>query len=123
MKKSELRQIIKEEAQNALKVYGSDIKRANWLRSFKNGKLKVSEGNLMPYNTSSGELDSPIDPLAPEMVNDTGEESKLFVAGDVRANENPLLASVHTLFVREHNRQCDLIKLKNPAWSDEEIYQ
>jgi hypothetical protein len=57
------------------------------------------------------------------MGNDTGEESKLFVAGDVRANENPLLASVHTLFVREHNRQCDLIKLKNPTWSDEEIYQ
>lgn len=104
-------------------VYGSDIIRANWLRSFKNGKLKVSEGNLMPYNTLTGELDSPVDPLAPEMGNDTGEESKLFVAGDVRANENPLLASVHTLFVREHNRQCDLIKLKNPTWSDEEIYQ
>ena len=97
--------------------------RANWLRSFKNGKLKVSEGNLLPYNTITGEFDSPIDSLAPEMGNDTGEESKLFVAGDVRANENPLLASVHTLFVREHNRQCDLIKLKNPAWSDEEIYQ
>jgi hypothetical protein len=104
-------------------VYGSEMIRANWLRSFKNGKLKVSEGNLLPYNTLTGELDSPIDPLAPEMGNDTGEESKLFVAGDVRANENPLLASVHTLFVREHNRQCDLIKLKNPTWSDEEIYQ
>lgn len=104
-------------------VYGSDIKRANWLRAFKNGKLKVSDGNLLPYNTSNGEFNSPIDPLAPEMGNDTGEESKLFVAGDVRANENPLLASVHTLFVREHNRQCDLIKLKNPAWTDEEVYQ
>lgn len=104
-------------------VYGSDVSRASWLRAFKNGKLKVSEGNLMPYNTMNGELDSPIDPLAPEMGNDTGEESKWFVAGDVRANENPLLASVHTLFVREHNRQCDLIKLKNPTWSDEEIYQ
>lgn len=104
-------------------VYGSDMMRANWLRSFNNGKLKVSEGNLLPYNTLSGAFDSPIDPTAPEMGNDTGEESKLFVAGDVRANENPLLASVHTLFVREHNRQCDLIKLRNPAWSDEEIYQ
>jgi hypothetical protein len=104
-------------------VYGSDLMRANWLRSFKNGKLKVSEGNLLPYNTLSGAFDSPIDPAAPEMGNDTGEESKLFVAGDVRANENPLLASVHTLFVREHNRQCDLIKLTNPTWSDEEIYQ
>jgi hypothetical protein len=104
-------------------VYGSDIKRANWLRSFKKGKLKVSQGNLLPYNTIDGELNSPLDPAAPEMGNDTGEESKLFVAGDVRANENPLLASVHTLFVREHNRQCDIISAKHPNWSDEEIYQ
>jgi hypothetical protein len=28
-------------------VYGSDMKRANWLRSFKNGKLKLSEGNVL----------------------------------------------------------------------------
>lgn len=104
-------------------VYGSDETRANWLRTFKNGKLKVSQGNLLPYNTIDGELNSPLDPSAPEMGNDTGEELKLFVAGDVRANENPLLASVHTLFVREHNRQCDLIRSKNPDWSDEKIYQ
>jgi len=104
-------------------VYGSDLKRASWLRSFKKGKLKVSQGNLMPYNTIDGEFNSPVDPSAPEMGNDTGEESKLFVAGDVRANENPLLASLHTLFVREHNRQCDLISSKNPNWTDEEIYQ
>ena len=104
-------------------VYGSETKRANWLRTFKNGKLKVSEGNLLPYNTIDGELNSPIDPFAPEMVNDTGEESKLFVAGDVRTNENPLLTSIHTLFVREHNRQCDILNSKNPDWSDEKVYQ
>ncbi len=104
-------------------VYGSDEKRANWLRTFKDGKLKVSQGNLLPYNTTDGELNAPLDPSAPEMGNDTGEETKLFVAGDVRANENPLLISVHTLFVREHNRQCDIIKAKNPDWSDEKIYQ
>jgi len=104
-------------------VYGSDIKRANWLRTFKNGKLKVSEGQLLPYNTIDGELNAPLDPSSPEMVNDTGEELKLFVAGDVRANENPLLTSIHTLFVREHNRQCDLLSSKNPDWSDEKVYQ
>jgi hypothetical protein len=104
-------------------VYGSDEKSANWLRTFKNGKLKVSQGNLLPYNTLDGELNSPLDPSAPEMGNDTGGETKLFVAGDVRANENPLLASIHTLFVREHNRQCEILSSRNPDWTDEQIYQ
>ncbi|MBK8501862.1 MAG: T9SS type A sorting domain-containing protein [Saprospiraceae bacterium] len=41
----------------------------------------------------------------------------------MRANENPFLTSIHTLFVREHNRICDEIKAANPDWTDEQIYQ
>ena len=48
---------------------------------------------------------------------DTTEE----IAGDVRAIEMPGLASMHTLFVREHNRLCDLISTENPG-EDEEFY-
>ena len=59
----------------------------------------------------------------PELANDTHINDKLFVAGDVRANENPLLTSLHTLFVREHNRLCVIIKAENPSWNDEKIYQ
>ena len=44
-------------------------------------------------------------------------------AGDVRALEMPGLATMHALFVREHNRICDLIKAEQPTWSDEELYQ
>src|SRR5262249_19442825 len=46
-----------------------------------------------------------------------------FLAGDVRANENIELTSMHTLFVREHNRLADEIAAANPGLSDEEIYQ
>ncbi len=104
-------------------VYGSDEYRASWLRSFRDGKLRTSTGDLLPYNTVSGELGSIQDLLAPPMDNENPYNSKLFVAGDVRANENPLLTTLHTLFVREHNRLCDELKADNPDWDDEMLYQ
>ncbi len=104
-------------------VYGSDEARANWLRSKEDGKLKMSEGGLLPFNTLTGELNGPTDPLAPEMMTGNESQNRYFVAGDVRANENVMLTSMHTLFVREHNRICDRIKKQNPAAQDEEIFQ
>ncbi len=104
-------------------VYGSDKTSADWLRSFEDGKLKVSAGNLLPFNTTTGLLDDPIDPNTPAIDDAVGTSPKLFVAGDSRVNENVLLISFHTLFVREHNRLCDEIKIENPTWDDEEIYQ
>lgn len=104
-------------------VYGSSLEQANWLRSFSDGKLKVSAGNLLPFNTTTGEYDDPVDPNAPHMEDATGQLEKLFVAGDVRVNENVLLTAMHTLFVREHNRLCDEIKLEHPNWGDQLIFQ
>ncbi|MCB0685967.1 MAG: T9SS type A sorting domain-containing protein [Saprospiraceae bacterium] len=104
-------------------VYGSDPERANWLRTFEGGKLKTSAGNLLPFNTADGELESAVDPLSPEMDMPIPQVTKWFVAGDVRANENPLLTALHTIFVREHNRLCDEIAAANPGWDDEKIYQ
>ena len=104
-------------------VYGSDLQRANWLRTFQGGKLKTSAGNLLPYNTLDGELDGELDPTAPHMDNAVGLVDVLFVAGDARANENPLLTSFHTLFVREHNRLCDSLAVAHPNWTDEQLYQ
>lgn len=104
-------------------IYGSDNKRASWLRTFKNGKLKVSNGNLLPWNTVSGEFNDLKDANAPPMADPMGNSTRLFVAGDLRANENPVLISMHTIFVREHNRLCDEAKSKHPEWNDEKIYQ
>ncbi len=104
-------------------VYGSDENRADWLRSKVDGKLKVSTGDKLPWNTMDGEFNSIVDESAPFMADDTRSLIKMFVAGDVRANENPLLISFHTLFVREHNRLCDVVKDKHPGWDDERLYQ
>lgn len=104
-------------------VYGSDINRANWLRTFEDGKLKSSDGGLLPWNTVDGDFNSDVDSEAPVMGDDTRSLYKYFVAGDVRANENPLLIAMHTLFLREHNRMCDELKVKHPEWDDETLYQ
>lgn len=73
-------------------VYGSDDERAEALRTMDGtGRLKVSEGDLLPFNVD-GLHNAPSDQLA-----------NFFLAGDVRANEQIGLISMHVLFVREHN--------------------
>ena len=95
-------------------VYGSDEGRAKALRTMSGGQLKTSAGNLMPFNT--GGLSNANDS---HMLPDT----KLFLAGDVRANENPDLASLQTVFMREHNRVAAEQQSAHPTWTDEQLYQ
>lgn len=95
-------------------VYGSDKTRADALRTFQGGQLKTSDGNLLPSNT-----------VGLPNANDTHQtpDDQLFLAGDVRANENIELTAVHTVFVREHNRIAAEIAKSNRRLSDEQIYQ
>jgi peroxidase len=86
---------------DASNVYGSDQATADSLRTMVDGKLITSGGGLLPKLGGDGR----------------------FVAGDVRANENVGLSAIHSLFVREHNRLADRIKLQDGSLSDGEIYQ
>ena len=73
---------------DASNVYGSSDEQGAKdvrIRSFENGKLKVTSNNLLPEEG----------------------KCKVPVAGDQRASENPGLTSLHALFVREHNRIID----------------
>ena len=103
-------------------VYGSDSTRASWLRTKKYGKLKTSANNLLPWNTLNNEESGDIDINAPSMANDNNHKTKAYVAGDIRAGEHPGITSLHTLFVREHNRICDKL-IAQGLKNDEEIYQ
>lgn len=81
-------------------IYGSDAELADQLRTFEDGLLKTSEGDLLPYG-----------------------EDGFFLAGDIRANENAALTSMHTIWVREHNRIATELAAENPDLTDEELYQ
>ena len=82
---------------DATNTYGSSSGRSSWLRTFQDGKLKYSMGNLLPMNDGA-------------MSNAGPSGSNPFVAGDVRANENVALMSMHTLLMREHNWWCGQLK-------------
>ena len=98
---------------DASMIYGSDETRADALRTFVDGKLATSAvGQLLPLNTS-GQFN--IDPF--------GLGPSLFLAGDIRANEQVGLTATQTLFVREHNRLANLLKQNNNGLDDEHIYQ
>ena len=99
---------------DASNVYGSDDQRAAALRTGTGGLLKTSAGDLLPYN-----VDNLHNENGPGAVN----ASSMFVAGDVRANEQIGLLAMHTLFVREHNRLAALFQASNSSLSDEELFQ
>ncbi len=94
---------------DASMVYGSDADREAFIRG-EGGKLKMSEGDLLPFNTDG-------------FQNAGGTSADLFLGGDVRANENVALTLMHTIFAREHNRLVDELEEKYPIFTDEELYQ
>ena len=78
-------------------VYGSDAATAAKLR-LADGHMKTSDGNNLPI------------------------ENGQFLAGDVRAQENPSLTALQTLFVREHNHQVDQLQTTHPDWNGDQLY-
>jgi len=96
---------------DASNVYGSDEERAAELRTLDGtGRLKTSEGDLLPYNLNG-------------FPNAGGGRVDLFLAGDVRANEQAGLTAMHTLFVREHNHWADQIRNDAPGLSGDDVYE
>lgn len=105
---------------DASNVYGSDDFESNQLREtlFDEGKMRegmptAAGKHLLPFNIR-GQVDCQADPQQ--------DFVPCFKAGDHRSNENLGLLSMHTLWVREHNRLADGLRTLNPHWSGDRIF-
>lgn len=101
---------------DASMVYGSNSGRTDDVRSFEGGRMATTDDptsthGLLPQAT-------------PEtvMAGDTSGDDAVYLAGDVRANENPNLLSLHTLMVREHNYWADRLAEEHPDWTDQQLF-
>jgi len=105
---------------DAWAVYGGSADRLEWLREGSlDGDVKNNDAHLLISTTGYlPRVDARGDPsAAPQMElmgRLFGDPERAVVAGDVRANENIVLTSVHTLFAREHNRIVDALPDRLP---------
>uniref|UniRef100_A0A8C6SNJ6 Myeloid-specific peroxidase n=1 Tax=Neogobius melanostomus TaxID=47308 RepID=A0A8C6SNJ6_9GOBI len=125
----------KREQMNALtafldlgQVYGSEEKLALFLRDTNsdtglmrvNTEFRDNNRELLPFTNMEMNMCA----TRKRVTNDTNAtEVPCFIAGDVRVDENIALTSLHTLFVREHNRVARALKRINPQWDSETLYQ
>ncbi|XP_030363390.1 prostaglandin G/H synthase 1 isoform X2 [Strigops habroptila] len=98
-------------------LYGDNLQRQHQLRLFKDGKLKfqVVDGEVYPPTVT----DAPVHMVYPPAV---PKEKQLAIGQEV-FGLLPGLCMYATLWLREHNRVCDILKREHPTWSDEQLFQ
>lgn len=98
-------------------VYGDNLERQHALRLFKDGKLKyqIINGDMYPPTVA----DAPVHMIYPENI----PNEKRFAMGQEVFGLLPGLMMYATLWLREHNRVCDILKKEHPVWDDEQLFQ
>ncbi|XP_066589731.1 peroxidase-like isoform X2 [Prorops nasuta] len=96
-------------------VYGSDDQTAASLRAGIGGRLIVDYRDHREW--------PPAAPNKTTLCDVVSEEETCYLTGDSRANQNPQLAIIQVLLLREHNRVADALSRLNPHWTDETTFQ
>jgi peroxidase len=93
-------------------LYGYYPKLANKLRG-ENGTLKVSEyygKEYLPFASNTS---------ATKQATEYSRKPKCYMNGDPRTEDNVVLTSIQTIFLREHNRIARELQSQHPDWSSD----
>nr|CAB3265267.1 prostaglandin G/H synthase 2-like [Phallusia mammillata] len=98
-------------------VYGDSIERTTGLRMLKDGKLKYSVigGEMFPPLVSEADVHMYGAKKVPEGYR--------FATGHSAFLVSPTFMIFGTLWLREHNRVCDVLNEMHPNWDDERLFQ
>ncbi|XP_077441502.1 prostaglandin G/H synthase 1-like [Vanacampus margaritifer] len=98
-------------------IYGDNLERQLKLRLLQDGKLKYQllDGEMYPPSVAEAPVKMSYPPgVAPKDQFAIGQEVFGLLPG---------LGLYATLWLREHNRVCDLLKAEHPSWDDEQLFQ
>ncbi|KAM8743255.1 prostaglandin G/H synthase 1-like [Acanthopagrus schlegelii] len=98
-------------------IYGDNLQRQLLLRLHKDGKLKYQliNGEMYPPTVADAPVRMSYPPgIPPEDQMAIGQEVFGLLPG---------LGMYATLWLREHNRVCDILKAEHPTWDDEQLFQ
>jgi hypothetical protein len=100
-------------------LYGYYPDLAKSLRG-ENGTLKVSLYNGKEYlpfasNTSTCSYN--------RLASEYSRKPKCYLNGDPRTEDNVMLTSIQTIFLREHNRIARELQNQHPDWSSDDLYE
>jgi hypothetical protein len=85
---------------DASQIYGANQDTQNAVRSFRDGKLKIgADGRMLPDPHEEG-------------IDLTGFNENFWFG----------LSCLHTLFTKEHNAICDVLRRENPSWDDQRLF-
>lgn len=90
-------------------IYGSSLGLNQRLRRQDGtGELKVTKDNLLPID---------------EEIRECKIRGGCSLVGEERGDENIALTTMHTLWVREHNRIARGLRKINPTWEETQVYE
>ncbi|CAL1594456.1 unnamed protein product [Knipowitschia caucasica] len=98
-------------------IYGVSLDRQHKLRLFKDGKLKYQmlKGEMYPPTVEEVGVDMHYPPHVPP--------TQRFAVGHEAFGLVPGLMMYATIWLREHNRVCDVLREIHPTWDDERLFQ